>query len=68
MQKDLRAGTVVVLPTANASKSVKDVTVIETPELVNVLAILSGSSFISFKGVIFCSQEIYLDTSSSIKL
>ena len=38
-QKDSKAGTVVVAPTAKAKKSVKDVTVIATPEVFNALPI-----------------------------
>ena len=49
MQNDSKAGTVVVLPTTKANRSVKDVTVMETPELVKVLEILLGSSLRSLR-------------------
>ena len=49
MQNDSKAGTVVVLPTTKANRSVKEVTVMETPELVKVLEILLGSSLRSVK-------------------
>ena len=44
MQNDSKAGTVVVPPTANAKKSVNDVTVMATPEFFIVLANLGPIS------------------------
>ena len=44
MQNDSKAGTVVVPPTANAKKSVNDVTVMATPEFFIVLANLAPIS------------------------
>ena len=37
MQNDSKAGTVVVLPTTKANKSVKEVTVMETPEFTQTI-------------------------------